>query len=113
MGRVVYWTIMRAAIVIPSLWFLMYYFQFRYWWIVAFGAIYGIIIHPAIIQFRKFEADNKEIVQSTLCSSCKHFDKTAVLCLKYDEHPSLNFLPCEGVEWEPINNFDYEEKEYN
>ena len=64
-------------------------------------SIYGIIIHPTIIHYKLFEEKNKEIIESTLCSSCKHFDKTAVLCMKYDKHPSLEFLPCEGVDWEP------------
>jgi len=24
-----------------------------------------------------------------------------VLCMKYDKHPTENYIPCEGEEWEP------------
>ena len=64
--------------------------------------MYGVIIHPAMIQYRMFLHDNDAIINNTLCSSCKHFDKTAVLCQKYDQHPTLKNLPCEGLDWEPI-----------
>jgi len=30
-----------------------------------------------------------------------HFDKSAVLCMKHDTHPTQEFLPCEGLDWEP------------
>lgn len=104
MGAVVFWTIIRAVIVIPTLWFLMEFIDFRLWWIVSLTAIYGIIIHPAVIHYRLFEEKNKDIIESTLCSSCRHFDVTAVLCTKFDEHPDMNYLPCQGLDWEPKIN---------
>ena len=113
MGRIIYWAIVRTAIVIPALWIMMSYIHFQFWWFVAALVIYTIILHPAIIQFGKFEKDNKEIIESTLCSSCKNFDKSAVLCIKYDQHPTLENLPCEGTAWEPISSFDYEKEKHN
>lgn len=101
MGDIVFWTIIRAAITIPAVWVLQGYFDFQFWWVLSLFAIYGIIIQPAIIQFRLFEEKNKDTIESTLCSSCKHFDQTAVLCMKYDSHPSTDFLPCNGLDWEP------------
>jgi hypothetical protein len=83
------------------MWILRSYIDFQLWWIICLSGIYGIIVHPTIIHFRLFEKKNKDIIESTLCSSCKHFDKTAVLCMKYDQHPSLNYLPCDGIDWEP------------
>jgi hypothetical protein len=113
MGRIIYWAIIRTAVLIPALWVAMGYFQFQYWWFVAAAAVYLIIIYPAILQYRKFEKDNKEIIESTLCSTCKSFDRSAVLCMKYDQHPTLFNLPCEGTDWEPISNLDYEEEKHN
>jgi hypothetical protein len=110
MGRIIYWAIVRTAVVIPALWILMSYVQFQYWWFVGALIIYLIIIYPAIVQHKKFEEDNKEIIESTLCSTCKSFDKSAVLCMRYDQHPTLYNLPCEGTDWEPIGNLDYEEE---
>jgi hypothetical protein len=63
-------------------------------------SIYGIIIHPAIVQYNQFKEDNKEIINNTLCSSCRHFDETAVICMKHDKHPTVDSLPCEGLDWE-------------
>lgn len=109
MGGIIFWGIIRTAILIPTLWLLQGYIDYRYWWWVGIFSIYGVIIHPAVIQYRFFVEKNKEVVNNTLCSTCKHFDKTAILCLIHDKHPTLEVLPCEGKEWEPINN--YEEKE--
>jgi len=104
MGVVVFWTIIRTAILIPILWILFGIIDYQLWWIVSFTAVYGIIIHPAVIHYRLFEERNKDIIEATLCSSCRHFDKTAVLCTKYDQHPDLNYLPCDGLDWEPKQN---------
>ena len=81
MGGIIYWTIIRIAILIPLLWIATDYIEF--------------------IQYKLFREENYEVITNTLCSSCKHFDETAVLCLKYDEHPTEDKIPCEGAAWEP------------
>lgn len=101
MGDIVFWTIIRTAITIPMVWFLQGYLDFQIWWLVCFFSIYGVIIHPAIIHYRLFEEKSKEVIESTLCSTCQHFDKTAVLCMKHDAHPTTQFLPCDGIDWIP------------
>lgn len=109
MGSIVFWGIIRTAIFIPVMWLLMGYMDLRYWWSLLPIAIYAIIIQPAVIQYRFFMEENKEIIENSLCSSCNFFDKSAVICLKFDKHPGRNFLPCEGLGWEPKN--EYNEKE--
>ena len=101
MGEIVFWTIMRTAITIPLVWLLQGYLDFKFWWVLSLFAIYGVIVHPAIIHYRLFEEKNKDIIESTLCSTCLHFDKSAVLCMKHDTHPTQEILPCEGLDWEP------------
>ena len=101
MGEIVFWTIMRTAITIPLVWLLQCYMDVLFWWVIVLFSIYGVIIHPAIIHSRLFEEKNKDVIESTLCSSCQHFDKTAVLCLKHDKHPTKDTLPCDGIDWEP------------
>lgn len=104
MGEVVFWTIIRTAILLPVLWIVYGIIDYQLWWIVSLTSVYGVIIHPAIIHYRLFEEKNKDIIESTLCSSCRYFDVTAVLCTKYDEHPDMNYLPCGGLDWEPKQN---------
>ena len=101
MGHIIFWAIIRTAVLIPVLWFLMGLIEYKYWWWLVILSVYGIIIHPMAIQFKIFYEENKEIIEQTLCTSCKHFDSTAVLCMKHDEHPTLKTLPCEGLDWEP------------
>jgi len=101
MGEIVFWSIFRIVLLIPILWISRDYIDFRFWWIIASTAIYVVIIHPAILHYRLFEEKNKDVIESSLCSTCKNFDKTAVLCLKHDRHPSVNYIPCEGLHWEP------------
>ena len=103
MGEIVFWTIFRIVILIPIIWILQGYMDYSLWWTVSFMLIYGVIVHPAVIHYNLFVEKNKEIIESTLCSSCKYFDETAVLCTKYDEHPTQSYLPCEGLSWEPAD----------
>ena len=101
MGEIVFWTLIRTLIMIPAIWFSLEYFDYKFWWIASIIAIYIVIIHPAIIGYKKFEEKNKEVNENSLCSSCRHYDKSAVLCMKYDKHPTMNFIPCNGIDWEP------------
>ena len=100
MGDIVFWTLIRLAISIPAVWILRNYIDFQLWWILVPVVLYIVVIHPAFIGYRRFEEKNKSVIESTLCSNCKHFDPTAVLCLKHDKHPTSDYLPCEGFDWE-------------
>lgn len=110
MGEIVFWTIIRAAITIPLVWLLQSYIDFQFWWVLTLFAIYGVIVHPAIIHYRLFEEKNKDIIESTLCSTCQHFDETAVLCMKHDAHPTKEFLPCDGFDWEPKTFYTHKDE---
>jgi len=101
MGEIIFWTIIRIAVVIPVLWILDSYVSQQFWLLISTVTIYVAILHPAVIHYRLFKTKNKEILESTLCSTCAHFDETAVLCMLHDKHPSKIFLPCEGLDWEP------------
>jgi len=100
-GEIVFWTILRTAVTILGLWIIKSEIDFNLWMLICFAAFYVIIFHPALVSYRWFEEKNKNVISSTLCSSCKHFDPSAVLCLKYDKHPTEDYVPCEGVDWEP------------
>ncbi len=101
MGEIVYWTIIRTAILIPALWILDGYINHQLWWLISIASIYGIIIHPAVMRYKSFKSRNKEVLEDTLCSSCTHFDKSAVLCMLHDKHPTTTYIPCEGLDWDP------------
>ncbi|MBS4033646.1 MAG: hypothetical protein KGZ85_10460 [Ignavibacterium sp.] len=101
MGEIVYWTIIRTAVVLPLLWLTRDYIDEKYWWIFSLLCITLFIIYPAYFSYRKFVEKNQNVISETLCASCKHFDQSAVLCMKYDKHPTENYIPCEGTDWEP------------
>ncbi|MFC2136370.1 hypothetical protein ACFLTH_17280 [Bacteroidota bacterium] len=101
MGAIVYWTLIRIVILIPALWYLLDWVAFKYSWLFIAAAVYIVVIHPAVIQYKKFMDQNEEIVNNSLCSTCKHFDKSAVVCMMYDKHPIAESIPCEGNAWEP------------
>ena len=101
MGEIVFWTLIRLAVSIPLVWILKDYLVYSIWWLVVPFVLYGVVLHPAILSYRKFEEKNKNLVDGSLCSSCRHFDKSAILCIKHDDHPSENYIPCDGLDWEP------------
>lgn len=102
MGEIIFWTIIRTAITIPAVWILRSYINEQLWLLIGIAAIYLIIIHPAFLSYRKFVVKSKEVMDSSLCSTCRHFDPSAVLCMKHDKHPTENYIPCEGEHWEPV-----------
>ena len=65
MGAIIYWTIIRIAILIPLLWIATNYIEYKYWWMVVTMSIYGIIIHPAFIQYRLFREENEEVITNS------------------------------------------------
>ncbi len=101
MGDIIYWGILRTAAVIAVSWFLRGYMDYQYWWPAVILLIYGVIIYPAVVQYRLFRERTQGVRETTLCSFCKHFEETAVLCTRYDEHPTEKHIPCGGMEWEP------------
>jgi len=112
MGAIIYWAIIRMAILIPLLWIGYDFLDYSLWFWFGLLSLYGVILHPAMIQYRLFVEENKEIISNTLCSSCQHFDETAVICLMYDKHPSVDHLPCDGIDWEPKPISQTESNEY-
>lgn len=102
MGKIVFWSLIRIAALIPVLWIAIDWIDYKFWWILSAMAVYGVVFHPAIIQYRIFKEENREVLEDTICSRCKHFDQSAVLCLKYDEHPKEDYIPCNGIDWEPL-----------
>ncbi len=101
MGEIVYKTIIRSGLTLLILWFLKNQFDEKYFWIVSLLAIFFFVINPAYMSYKRYLEINKNIQSGTLCSLCKHFDKSAILCIKYDKHPTDSYIPCGGKDWEP------------
>lgn len=100
MGDIIFWALIRTVVLVPTLWYLLSFFKYENWILWSAFAIYLVVIHPAITQYQKFVRQNREVVSDTLCASCKHFDESAVLCMKHDKHPTKEYIPCDGIHWE-------------
>ncbi len=68
-------------------------------WIFVF-LIWGLAVYPGWKQYQVYSERIKKVQEETMCGSCKHFDMQSQLCKIYDEHISINYLPCEGESWE-------------
>jgi|YNPMSStandDraft_1061717.scaffolds.fasta_scaffold08575_2 glucan phosphoethanolaminetransferase (alkaline phosphatase superfamily) len=100
MGTIIFWSLIRFVFVLIVCYYFYDKFTLAVWSIVSLFLIFSIVFFPAYLKYQNFIEENKEICEHTLCSSCRHFDKTSVHCLLYDEKPSLNYLPCNGKKWE-------------
>jgi hypothetical protein len=103
-GSIVSWAIIRAMVVILVsllLYEYMHWVDYGLWWTVTALALYAVVIHPMQVQYRMFREETREVMEGTLCSSCKYFEETGVLCSKLDEHVTEDRIPCEGQLWEP------------
>jgi hypothetical protein len=113
LGELIFWTIIRSAILLPLVWVLKGYLNYDLWWTVSLFSFYVVIVHPAVIHYRLFNEKNKEIIEDTLCSSCEYFNKSAILCLKHDKHPTKEYIPCEGIDWLPKPSEDKNENVFD
>jgi hypothetical protein len=103
-GSIVSWAIIRAAIVIAIAWALYEFMSWKdygIWWMVTAMAMYAIVVHPITVQYRLYREETRAVIDGTLCSSCRYFEETGVLCTKLDRHVSADVIPCEGELWEP------------
>lgn len=113
MGSIIFWAIIRAAIVIViSLWLYEYakWIEYGVWWMITLGAIGIVVGYPAQIQYRMYKERTRNVLSGTLCSTCKYFEPIAVLCSRYDEHVSESYIPCEGMDWEPPSSDERSER---
>ncbi|MDC1067879.1 hypothetical protein OAQ99_01830 [Candidatus Kapabacteria bacterium] len=62
--------------------------------------LWFFIAWPAYNKFQDYNKKSIDFIESTLCGSCRNFEKTAQLCKIYDEHPTKDFIPCDGDDWE-------------
>ncbi len=103
-GSIVSWAIFRVAAVIIVAYIISEYvtwLDYSTWWIITLALFYGIVLWPMQVQYRIYREETARVMDGTLCSTCRHFESTGVLCAKLDEHVTEDSIPCEGELWEP------------
>jgi hypothetical protein len=106
-GSIIWGALLRSSLIILIGFLFFDSFEMRqYLWILLFLLWFGAAF-PAWHQYQTFEKRLKVVEEETLCGSCKHFDSSSQLCRIFDEHVTKNYIPCEGLNWEPKS---YEEK---
>lgn len=103
-GSIVSWALFRAAIVIGIALLLVEYVRwidYSTWVILTLIMVYAVVIHPLQVQYRIYREETARVMEGTLCSTCKYFEPTGVMCAKLDEHVSEDYIPCGGELWEP------------
>ncbi len=101
MGSIVYKTLLRLAGVIVLIWYGSDNVRSRFFVFFAIAVFFLFVLYPAYLEYVKFKENKVKKMEGTLCSTCRHYDETAVLCMKYDKHPTPDFIPCNGNDWEP------------
>ena len=103
-GSIVTWAIFRTALVLAGALLLYEYVRwidYSMWWMITAISFYAFVVHPITIQYRLYKEETSRVLTGTLCSSCKYFEETGVLCSKLDEHVTEEYIPCNGELWEP------------
>ncbi len=101
MGKIVIETLIRLAVVLIAVFFIRTAMpDDKFWLILTLFAVTGGVILPAFYSYKSFYQENKEVIENSVCSRCRHFDRSAVLCKKYEAHPKKDFIPCGGDEAE-------------
>ncbi|HAW08085.1 MAG: hypothetical protein ABFD61_03785 [Chloroherpetonaceae bacterium] len=100
-GSIVLGAIVRTAIIMVLALALNNVFDFRTHWVIILLLIWFIVAYPAYKKYQRFSDLEDKFSESIICGSCIHFDKSAQLCTMYDQHVSEDFIPCDGLDWEP------------
>ena len=110
-GSIIWGILLRSSIIIfiaVMVAMMLYKRVMVNWWFIFF-LMWVFVVFPAVRQYRKFDDRIDELSDSTMCGSCKYFEKDSQLCRIYDEHISMDYLPCGGESWEPKNIEDIED----
>lgn len=100
-GSIVWGVILRSTIIVAlSFLFIQYFRGNSYWWIVLF-IFWFAAIYPGWKQYQNYNVKIKDIEENTLCGKCKYFEPTGQFCKIYDEHVTKDYIPCDGLDWEP------------
>lgn len=100
-GSIVWGVILRAFIIVFLSFLVISFYRFQgYWWAVLF-IFWFAAAYPGWRQYQSFQKRIKDIEESTLCGTCVHFESSGQLCKIYDEHITNDYIPCEGLDWQP------------
>lgn len=100
-GAIIWGTLLRSfLILIISFFIIKKYFLYDYLIILIF-ILWFFVGFPAYKAYQNFNKEMENFSESTLCGSCRYFEKSAQLCKIYDQHPTKDIIPCEGLNWEP------------
>jgi hypothetical protein len=100
-GSIIWGIMFRTALVVfISFPFVRYTANPDLWWLVAI-ALWFFAAYPGWTQYQIMQKRQEKFAEGTLCGSCKNFNDQSRLCVLYDEHPTLEYIPCEGESWEP------------
>ena len=100
-GSIVSGALMRALLVVVVGFAMWNWRGDETTYAVTLLLMWGYVAYPAYRQYSIFNKHIEEIQIDTLCGQCKHFNPTGQTCFRYDEHVSNDYIPCEGLDWEP------------
>jgi len=100
-GSIVAGTIFRTAIIMVIVLAINGIFDLRTHWVIILLAIWFLVAYPAYKKYQKFNEEEDALSESIICGSCIHYDKSAQLCTIYDQHVKEDYIPCDGLDWEP------------
>ncbi len=100
-GSIVWGIILRTSIIVAISFFLVTRIDTKeIYWICLF-LVWMLAFYPGWRQFNIFRESIAKMQEETLCGSCRHFEPSSQLCKILDEHPTKDYVPCDGLSWEP------------
>jgi hypothetical protein len=100
-GTIVFGGMIRLSIIVMATWWISDFWVFHQFWPIFAMMVIMIVFYPAYREMSIFSDTVESLKETTLCGSCKHFEPSAQICSRYDEHITEDHIPCEGMDWEP------------
>ena len=102
-GTVVLGALIRLSIIMLGTWWISDVWELHQFWPIVSIMVVMIVFYPAYRELTLFSHTVESLKESTMCGSCIHFEPSAQICSKYDEHITEQHIPCEGMDWEPYS----------
>ncbi len=100
-GSIVLYCIVATAATLLVYWYIFEFQDASESWHLAFFAAWIVAMYPTLRMYETYKKQSKKIEENALCSTCRNYEETGLLCRLYDEHVSANYTPCEGNDWQP------------
>ncbi|MCX7929531.1 MAG: hypothetical protein N2663_02270 [Chlorobi bacterium] len=101
-GTIVFGVLLRSLLTVIAGFAIWHYAGVEISVPVSLALLWGYVVYPAYRQYVVYNEHTEHVHEELLCSRCRHFNASGQHCLLFDEHVRPDYIPCDGLDWDPL-----------